>query len=58
MDLRRMVRQYGRNAETIFPSGSFFKGGTYGPDVNFAVPTVENQNPLYASGIACLDRNA
>lgn len=58
MDLRRMVRQYGRDPETIFPSGAFFKGGTYGPDVNFAVPNREDQNPLYASGIACLDRNA
>ncbi|MGE0553267.1 MAG: hypothetical protein AB7R55_07540 [Gemmatimonadales bacterium] len=58
MDLRRLVRQYGRNSEDVFPSGSYFKGGTYGPDVNLPVPTVENQNPLYASGIACLDRNA
>ncbi|MEZ4588773.1 MAG: hypothetical protein R2909_20550 [Gemmatimonadales bacterium] len=58
MDLRRLVRQYGRGSEDVFPSGSYFKGGTYGPDVNLPVPTVENQNPLYASGIACLDRNA
>jgi hypothetical protein len=54
-DLRRMVRQYGRNAETVFPSGAYFRAGTYGTDVNFAVPTVENQNPNFT---ACTDRNA
>jgi hypothetical protein len=42
----------------VFPTGLFFKGGTYGPDVNLPVPTIENQNPLYSGGISCLDRNA
>jgi hypothetical protein len=58
MDLRRMVRQYSFPAESVFPTGLFFKGGTYGPDVNLPVPTIENQNPLYKDGISCLDRNA
>lgn len=55
MDLRRMVRQYGRDKETVFPSGPYRKGGNYGPDVTFAVPNVENQNPNF---VGCIDRNA
>lgn len=55
MDLRRMVRQYGRNAETVFPTGPYRKGGNYGPDVTFAVPNVEDQNPNF---VGCIDRNA
>ena len=30
-DLRRLVRQYGRAQETVWPSGNYFKGGVYGP---------------------------
>lgn len=26
-DLRRLIRQYGRTAETIFPTGAYPKGG-------------------------------
>ena len=33
-DLRRLVRQYSRNAESVFPTGAYFKGGVYGTDVN------------------------
>lgn len=58
MDLRRMVRQYNLPAETVFPTGAFFKGGVYGPDVNLPVPDIERNNPLYADGIACLSRGA
>ena len=54
-DLRRLVRQYQRGAETVFPTGAFFKGGTYGPDVNFPIPFDEINNPKFT---ACLDRNA
>lgn len=54
-DMRRLVRQYGRNSETVFPTGTFFKGGTYGPDVNFPIPFDETNNPNFT---ACLDRNA
>lgn len=55
-DMRRMIRQYGRDAESVFPSGQFFKGGTYGPDVNFPVTTDETPNPLWTG--ACLSRAA
>ncbi len=54
-DLRRLVRQYGRAATSVFPTGPYRKGGVYGTDVNFPVPTQEElQNP----GAKCLDRNA
>ena len=54
-DMRRLVRQYGRNPESVFPTGPFFKGGVYGPDVNFPIPFDETNNPNFTT---CLDRNA
>jgi hypothetical protein len=55
-DLRRLVRQYGRPADTVFPSGLYFKGGqTYGPGVNLPLPAAETNNPKVQG---CLDRNA
>lgn len=55
-DLRRLIRQYSRGAETVFPTGAYFKeGSTYGPDVNFPIPEDEENNPNFDS---CLDRNA
>ncbi len=53
-DLRRLVRQYGRGAESVFPTGAYMKGGSYGADVNFPVPQPEENNPNFAQ---CLDRN-
>lgn len=46
-DLRRLVRQYGRGAETVFPTGAWHKGGNYGPDVNLIVPFTEENNPNF-----------
>ena len=57
-DLRRMIRQYGRSANAIFPTGTHHKGPQYGSDVNFPVPDQEKQNPNYSDGISCIDRNA
>lgn len=54
-DMRRLIRQYSRPSETVFPTGSFFKAGFYGPDVNFPVPDVELNNPKFHG---CIDRNA
>jgi hypothetical protein len=54
-DLRRMIRQYGRNAESVFPTGPWFKGGTYGSDVNFPIPFAEQNNPNFTQ---CADRSA
>jgi starch-binding outer membrane protein, SusD/RagB family len=46
-DMRRLVRVYGRNAETVFPTGAWHKGGTYGADVNFPIPFNEVFNPNF-----------
>jgi starch-binding outer membrane protein, SusD/RagB family len=55
-DLRRLVRQYGRAQNTVFPTGVFKDGAPYGNDVNFPIiRTTEAPNPNYKG---CLDRNA
>jgi hypothetical protein len=54
-DMRRLIRQYGRDSESVFPTGAYFKGGTFGPDVNWLVPIEEENNPNFSG---CLDRNA
>jgi hypothetical protein len=55
-DLRRLVRQYNRTQENVFPAGTFFKTDLpYGTDVNFPVTSVEQPNPLYNG---CIDRKA
>ncbi len=46
-DLRRLVRQYGKTQDQVFPKGAFAKGGNYGTDVAFPVPFNERQNPKY-----------
>jgi starch-binding outer membrane protein, SusD/RagB family len=54
-DMRRLIRQYGRPAETVFPTGEWFKGNIYGTDVNLPLPLREENNPNVTG---CLDRNA
>jgi hypothetical protein len=54
-DMRRLIRQYGRSAEEVFPAGVYLKGGSYGSDVNLPMPQEEGNNPNYAG---CIDRNA
>lgn len=54
-DLRRLVRQYGRSQDKVFPTGDHYKGGTYGSDTSFPVPDAERVNPQFTG---CLDRNA
>ncbi len=54
-DLRRLIRQYGRTAETIFPTGAYPKGGNYSTDVNIPLSADEANNPLF---VGCTDRNA
>ena len=56
-DLRRLVRQYGRDAETVFPTGAVDVrvGNNYGTDVNMIVPVTEKNNPSFTG---CLDRKA
>ena len=52
-DLRRLVRQYGRGAETVFPTGTYHKPGTYGADVNSPIPQAEDNNPNFVRS-ACV----
>jgi hypothetical protein len=54
-DLRRLIRQYGRPTEDVFPTGPYFKGGDFGTDVNFPIPQSEQNNPEFTG---CIDRNA
>jgi hypothetical protein len=50
-----LVRQYGRAANAVFPTGRYFKSNpsTYGVDVNIPVPITEQNNPNFT---ACIDR--
>jgi starch-binding outer membrane protein, SusD/RagB family len=59
-DMRRLIRQYGRDPQAVFPTGDWFKGGlTYGSDVNLPLPRREQNNPnVPATSGGCLDRNA
>ena len=54
-DLRRLVRQYGRAEDDVFPTGNWHKGGPYGDDMNLPVPVIEQNNPNFTG---CIDRNA
>jgi len=55
-DMRRLVRQYNRDPESVFPTGNYHKDGLkFGTDVNFLIPTPEKNNPKFTG---CLDRNA
>ena len=54
-NLRRMIRQYGRTQDQVFPTGAFFKGGNFGTDVNLPVPDAELTNPNFKG---CIDRKA
>lgn len=53
-DERRLVRQYKRAEDQVFPTGQYFKGGTYGHTIQLPVPTTELANPQFTG---CLDRN-
>lgn len=54
-DLRRLIRQYGRTQDNVFPVGTWFKGGAYGTDVNLPMVDTELTNPNFHG---CIDRNA
>jgi hypothetical protein len=54
-DMRRLIRQYGRDPADVFPSGEYLKGGEYGEDVNLPIPVEEQNNP---NSNGCIDREA
>jgi hypothetical protein len=66
-DMRRLVRQYSRDPESVFPTGQYVREGTngtmrrdaigYGIDVNLPLPVQEESNPLIESAV-CIDRRA
>jgi hypothetical protein len=57
-DLRRLIRQYNRPADQVFPVGVHYRGGNYGVDVNLPVPQAEENNPDLGGKAACIDRSA
>jgi hypothetical protein len=58
-DLRRLIRQYGRVQDQVYPAGTYLNGssttGLYGTDVAAPIPATESINPLFHG---CLNRDA
>ena len=54
-DLRRLIRQYGRTQDQVYPTGPYFKGGAYGTDIVLVPSQPERNNPIYKG---CADKNA
>ncbi len=54
-NVRRLVRQYNRAANTVYPVGDHYRGGTYGTDLTLPVPQQEQNNPQWTG---CLNTNA
>ncbi|NUQ20373.1 MAG: hypothetical protein HOQ09_05365, partial [Gemmatimonadaceae bacterium] len=46
-DLRRLVRQYGRPVDSVFPTGPYKSGQSYGAEVTFAPDVSQLVNPNY-----------
>ncbi|HTE45785.1 MAG TPA: hypothetical protein VK636_11110, partial [Gemmatimonadaceae bacterium] len=64
-DMRRLVWQYGRSAENVFPKGPYEPdntskaGNNFGTDVNLPIPDQEANNPQFLKGAgACVNRSA
>ena len=56
-DLRRLIRQYGRSAELLYPVGSYPGGvASYGGDVTAPIPAAERESNPHFTG--CIDREA
>jgi hypothetical protein len=53
-DERRLMRQYKRTEDQVFPTGAYFKGGSYGHTIQLPVTNNERSNPLFTG---CIDRN-
>ena len=64
-DMRRLVRQYNRGIESVFPTGSYSSNGRtsiYGTDTSFPIPIEEQNNPDVPKDSptalkGCIDRN-
>ncbi len=53
-DMRRLLRQYGRTVDQVYPIGAWFKGGNFGDAIQMPVPFDEQNNPNFVS---CTNRN-
>jgi hypothetical protein len=51
-DLRRLIARYGRNPESVFPTGAFPSGGTYGTAtaIPFVLAAEQLSNPHITTG--------
>lgn len=56
-DLRRLIRQYGRRQDQVYPIGPYLApgAGQYGTDMTAPIPSAEYANPLFHG---CLTRGA
>lgn len=54
-DLRRLIRQYGRTPDQVFPTGPYFKGGAYGNQIVAEPLPAEQNHPAYTG---CLNYDA
>lgn len=56
-DLRRLIRNYGRRQDQVYPTGPYLAPGTgqYGADVVAPIPPAEAANPLFHG---CLSNDA
>jgi hypothetical protein len=55
-DLRRLVRQYQRRPDLVYPSGAYAGAASYGSDMNAPIPAAERaSNPRF---IGCQGRGA
>ncbi len=52
-DMRRLLRQYGRTENTVYPHGAWFKGGNFGDAIQMPIPFDEQNNPKF---VRCADR--
>ncbi len=54
-DLRRLIRQYRRRQDQVYPIGPYPGFGLYGNEVTVPIPSSEFANPHFTG---CFDRNA
>jgi len=52
-DMRRLLRQYGRAVNSVYPNGRWFKGGNFGDAIQMPIPFDEQNNPNF---VQCTDR--
>lgn len=64
-DMRRLIWQYNRSADAVFPVGPYEPtnsskaGADFASDVNLPIPQEESNNPLFLnSGAKCINRAA